>query len=64
VTDTVPPIVRAWVAQLCDPQTVALLEAAEGSNVDVRLSAAKGKVRRQPVVTIGGGPGELVDPEK
>lgn len=60
MSEQLPPIVRAWVEQLCDPATVALLEAAGDANVDVRLSAAKGKVRRRPVVTVGGGPGELV----
>jgi len=61
VTDELPEVIRAWVEQLCDPDTVALLEAAGDRNLDVRLSAARGKVRRGPVVIVGGGPGELVD---
>jgi len=62
VSDPIPDVVRGWVEQLCDPDTVALLEAAKDRNVDVRLSAARGKVRKGPVVIVGGGPAELVDP--
>lgn len=60
-TPQVPAVVEAWVAQLCDPDTLALIEAAGEANVDIRLSASKGRVRRHPVVTVGAGPNQLVD---
>lgn len=48
----IPPLVEAWVNQLLDPHVVDLINAAGDRNVDIRLSAAKGKVRPNPVITI------------
>lgn len=60
----VPPVVRAWVAQLLDPAFCDTVARSGDSSIDVRLSSAKGRVRRRPAVTLdGGGHTEMVDPE-
>lgn len=60
----VPPQVRAWVAQLLDPALCDLVARNGEASIDVRLSAAKGRVRRRPAITLdGGGHTEMVEPE-
>ena len=54
----VPDVIKAWVRQLLDPEFVALVCALPGDQIDVRLGASRGKVRRRPVVVLNGGPAE------
>lgn len=46
-----PEIVLQWIAQLLDPRFVAMIRAIPYDKVDVRLSAAKGKVR-EPSISV------------
>ncbi len=57
----VPAVVQAWVRQLLDPEFVALVRALPSPQIDVRLGASNGKVRRHPVVVLNGGPAEYGD---
>lgn len=57
----VPPIVRGWVEQLFDPDFLALLRAGGDRQVDVRLSASGGRVRKRPVIAFDAGPQDYVD---
>jgi hypothetical protein len=57
----VPPVIRAWVEQLLDPEFVALVRALSVDQIDVRLGASRGRVRRRPVIVLNGGPAEFVD---
>lgn len=50
------PLIRAWIGQLLSPEVMAVVSAFPDGQVDVRLSAAKGKVRARPTVVINGGP--------
>jgi hypothetical protein len=50
------PLVRAWISQLLSPEVMAVVAAFPDGQVDVKLSAAKGKVRARPTVVINGGP--------
>lgn len=61
-TSDVPPVVAAWCAQLLSPEFIAMLRAFPAEQIDVRLSASRGRVRPKPVVVLNGGPAELVDP--
>lgn len=60
--DDLPPLVRAWIAQLLSPDVRAVVEAFPDGQVDVRLSASKGKVRARPMISINSGPQNMVDP--
>ena len=62
IPDDVPPLVRAWVGQLLSPEVLAVVRAFPDGQVDVTVSAAKGKVRQHPKVTVSGGPQGMVDP--
>lgn len=55
-----PPIIAAWVRQLLDPQFVALVRGLPVERIDVKLSASKGKVNRQPTIVLNGGPQDMV----
>jgi hypothetical protein len=57
-----PVVVRAWIEQLLDPEVIRLFELYSDAQVDVRLSASKGRVRRKPTIIVNGGPSEMVDP--
>ena len=57
-----PPVIQAWVRQLLDPTFVAMMRSWPAEQIDVRLSASKGKVRRLPEITFNGGPTEFVKP--
>lgn len=63
VSDDVHPLLRAWISQLLSPEVVAVVSAFPDGQVDVRLSAAKGKVRARPTVVINGGPQSMVQPD-
>lgn len=58
--DTLSPVQRAWVEQLLGADVAALLMAADGRQVEVRLYTNGGRVRKRPTVIIDGGPQELV----
>lgn len=58
----VHPLLRAWIAQLLSPEVVAVVSAFPDGQVDVKLSASKGKVRARPTIVLGGGPQSMVDP--
>ena len=49
-------MIRAWIDQLLSPEVTAVVAAFPHGQVDVRLSAARGKVRARPVVVLNGGP--------
>jgi hypothetical protein len=57
-----PPIVEAWFRQLLDPEFLELLRLAGDRQVDVRLSASGGKVRRRPVIAFDAGPQDYCEP--
>lgn len=60
--EDVPALVRAWVEQLMSPELLAVVRAFPDGQVDVKLSAAKGKVRARPTIVLGGGPQSMVEP--
>lgn len=62
MSDEIPPLIRAWVEQLMSPEVLAVVTAFPDGQVDVRLSAAKGKVRARPTVIVNGGPQSMVEP--
>lgn len=62
VSEDLPPLLRAWVAQLLSPDVRAVVEAFPDGQVDVRLSASKGKVRARPMIAINNGPQSMMDP--
>lgn len=62
MSQEIPPLVRAWIEQLMSPEVLAVVQAFPDGQVDVRLSAAKGKVRARPSVVINGGPQSMVEP--
>jgi hypothetical protein len=49
------------VAQLLSPEVMAVVAAFPDGQVDVRLSAARGKVRARPTVIVNGGPQAFMD---
>ena len=57
----IPPVVEAWVRQLLEPSFLALMRAYPAEQVDVRLSASRGRVRPRPVLVFDGGPSALVE---
>lgn len=58
----IPPVIAAWCAQLLSPEVLRMVNAFPTEQVDIRLSAARGRVRKNPVVIFNGGPSEMVDP--
>ena len=57
-----PDALRAWIEQLLEPEITRLFDVFPDAQIDVRLTASKGKVRRTPSITINGGPVEMIDP--
>jgi hypothetical protein len=55
-TPEVPPMVQAWVAQLLSPEFLATMRAIPFEQIDVRLSASRGRARKNPTITLNGGP--------
>ena len=51
-----PPFVKQWIRQLLDPDTMALFRLAGDRQVDVRLSASRGKACRRAAVSFDSGP--------
>ena len=62
MNQSINPVIAAWIAQLLDPQTIALVEASADGQIDIRISASRGKVRRLPEITFNKGVTEHVDP--
>lgn len=58
----IPPIVQAWVLQLTDPSFLALMRTWPAEQVDVKLTASRGRVRRRPEIVFNGGPQDLIEP--
>lgn len=56
--DKPPEFIQEWVRQLLDPYFLELMKKIPYDQIDVRLSASKGRVRRRPVVILNGGPTE------
>lgn len=56
----IPPYVEAWVRQLLDSGTLAILRQAGDQQVEVRLIANRGKVRELPAIILNAGPQPLV----
>lgn len=57
-----PEALRAWIEQLLEPEITRLFDVFPEDQIDIRLSASKGKVRRRPSITVNGGPMEMIDP--
>lgn len=57
-----PEMVLSWIAQLLDPQFLALMKAVPYDRVDIRLAASKGRVSKAPVVVLNGGSLEFQNP--
>jgi hypothetical protein len=58
----IPEIIQGWVKQLLDPAFVSMVDALPIDQIDVKLSASKGKIRGNPMVVLNGGPQQLVEP--
>lgn len=54
-TTDVPEFVQHWVRALLDPEILDLVRAAGGRQIELRLYANGGKVRRRPTVLVGVG---------
>ena len=50
-----------WIEQLLEPEITRLFDVFPDAQIDVKLTASKGKVRRYPSITINGGPVEMID---
>lgn len=61
-TVEVPPLVRAWVAQLLDPAFLELVGRVDDHQIDVRLSGSHGRVRRRPAISLDEGMKDMVEP--
>lgn len=59
---TVPPVIRAWIVQLLAKDFVDLVRQVPDLQMDVRLSAHGGRVRRRPAVVLNGGSQDMVSP--
>jgi hypothetical protein len=59
--EDVPPVIRAWVEQLLEPEFVEMIRHLPSEQIDVRLGYSRSKVRRRPVVILNGGPAEFSD---
>jgi hypothetical protein len=49
------PIVASWVGQILDPEIQDLVERSNGQ-IEVRLFANAGKVRKRPMILLHAGP--------
>lgn len=57
-----PEPLRAWIEQLLEPEITRLFDVFPDAQIDVRLTASKGKVRRRPTIIVNGGPVEMIEP--
>jgi hypothetical protein len=58
--DDIPACVKAWIVQLLDPANQAVFRAGATGRLDVHLASSRGRVARQPVITLNGGPQEMI----
>ncbi len=58
----VPAFVQSWVRQLLDPDLLSMLRDVGERQVEVRLVANRGRVRRRPAVLLDAGSQEMLDP--
>ena len=58
----VPEVIQGWVKQLLDPTFIAMVNALNVDQIDVKLSSSKGKIRGNPMVVLNGGPQQLIEP--
>ena len=56
-----PPVIEAWIRQLTDPRFIDMVQNWPAEQVDVRLSASRGRVRRLPEIVFNGGPQQMVE---
>ena len=61
-TNDLPPVIQGWLKQILDPAVINLVRDMPLARIDVCLSAAKGKIRTEPEITLGGGPMEMISP--
>lgn len=52
-------VILAWVSQLLSAEVVSLVEGREGQ-IEIRLFANRGKVRKNPMILLNAGPQEMV----
>lgn len=57
-----PEPLRAWIEQLLEPEITRLFDVFPDAQIDVRLTASKGRVRRRPTIIVNGGPVEMIEP--
>jgi hypothetical protein len=58
--DQLPPVIQAWLRQLLDPDLLQLIERATSDHqVEVRLYANMGRVRKRATLIMDGGPQEM-----
>lgn len=61
----VPAFVKGWVRSLLDPELMAVLRAAGDRQIEVRLLASRGRIRRRPALLFDtGGHQEMVEPDE
>lgn len=56
----VNPVIQAWVRQILSPTFVRMLEVVADGQIEIRLFANRGKVRKEPVIILNAGPSENV----
>jgi hypothetical protein len=59
--DQIPEIIQAWVRQLLDMDP-GVVKVGDDGQIEVRLYANKGKVRKAPMIVLNGGPVENITP--
>ena len=60
--DDTPEIIAAWIAQLLTDDMARLVTDRDGQ-IEVRLYANRGKVRKHPTILLNAGPQNLIDPD-
>ncbi len=59
----VPMFVQGWIRSLLDPDLLAVLREAGDRNIEVRLVASRGRIRRRPALLLdAAGNTDMVDP--
>ena len=60
-----PDVIQAWVRQLLDPEVIDFVRRyADGHQLDIRLSASRGRVRARPALALNDGPQALLTPQE
>lgn len=60
----VHPLIAAWIRQLLAPEVTTMVSLFGSDQIDVKLSAARGKARQRPTVVINGGPQAMLSPDE